>query len=267
MRQVADYLKKVTRLHAGQPKYNAMLAMVLQPFADLQVFLKNLPQQFDVDVAIGVQLDIVGIWVGRSRNISVPIPDPYFRWGEAKRGWGRGIWKGPFSTPAGIAALEDETFRLLIKAKISANAWDGTIGSAQAILEAFFIDWPNTFVFVEDNGDAPQQTNFFTWGDPSPLRGWGEGVWHDKGAELESLLATDMQMTIGVSGIIPSIVLLSILAQNLIPLKPVGVRLVVRVTSVNAAPVFGWGVNNQYVGGWGSGAWGVSPAQVANLSF
>src|ERR1700724_484376 len=104
MRQVSDYLKLVTRLHAGQPRFNAMLAAVLQPFSDLQAFLNSLPQQFDIDIAIGAQLDIVGQWVGQSRNITVPLPNIFFTWDSSNlaKGWDRGIWQGPYTTLNGI---------------------------------------------------------------------------------------------------------------------------------------------------------------------
>lgn len=266
MRQVSDYLKLVTRLHASQPKFNAMLSAVLQPFSDLQAFLNGLPAQFDIDIAIGAQLDIVGEWVGQSRHITIPLPDIFFTWGSPNlsKGWGRGIWKGPFATVSGITALDDDTYRLLLQTIVLANSWDGTVPAAQNILNRFFSAYPATYVFIDDHSDVSNPTNFFTWGSTNPLNGWGEGVWFDKAASVASQHANDPSMTIVVSGKIPSIVLLSILDQGLIEIKPHGVRSDVSVTSVDGAPVFGWGINNQYIGGWGVGAWGVTPTQLVS---
>jgi Protein of unknown function (DUF2612) len=266
VRTVADYLDKVTSLHRKQPDYNAMLAMVLQPFSDLQAFLRELPQQFDVDVAIGAQLDVVGLWVGVTRNIPVPDVSPFFSLDDPNlaRGFDKGIWKGPYTPGTTLSALGDDDFRRVIKARIAANSWDCTIPSANSILAGLFAEWPNTFVFMEDRGDSPLQTNFFTLDDISPLRGFDEGMWYQPGETAESLLATDMLAIIAVSGQIPSIVLLEVLAQGMIPLKPVGVRTPILVTSVDG-PIFGLDVDNTMIGGFDHGAWGVDPNLLPSL--
>ena len=265
MRLVSDYLKLVTRLHASQPKYNAMLAAVLQPFSDLQAFLNSIPAQFDIDQAIGAQLDIVGQWVGQSRFISVPLPNIFFSWDDPNlaKGWDRGIWKGPYATVNGLSALDDDTYRLLLKTIVIANSWNGTISAAQAILNMFFDDFPSTYVFIDDHTTVSQPSNFFEWDAPNLINGWDSGVWFQPSLAIENQPAFDPSMTIAVSGNIPSIPLLSILDQGLIEIKPEGVRSNVSVTSVNGAAVFGFDVNNQYVGGWDFGAWGVSPEQLS----
>jgi hypothetical protein len=264
VRLVSDYLAKVTRLHASQPKYNSMLSAVLQPFSDLQAFLNGLPQQFDIDQAIGAQLDIVGLWVGQSRNISVQLPNIFFSWDSANlaKGWDRGVWQGPYATVNGLSALDDDTYRLLLKTIVLANAWDGSISSAQAILNNFFASYPSTFVFIDDHTTFSQPSNFFIW-DAGPLNGWDAGVWFEPSLAIQNQPANDPSMTIAVSGKIPSIVLLSILEQGLIEIKPEGVRSDVKVTSVDGTPIFGWDVENQYISGWDNGAWGVTPEQLA----
>ncbi len=267
MRQVSDYLSLVTRLHASQPKYNAMLAAVLQPFSDLQAFLNSLPMQFDIDVAIGAQLDTVGAWVGQSRNIPVPLPNIFFAWDSTNlaKGWDRGIWKGPYATLNGLSALDDDTSRLLLKTIILANSWDGTIPHAQDILDNFFAAFPLTYVFIADHANVSRPPNFFQWDNPDPAHGWDQGVWFEPRFAASNQPANDPSMTIVVSGKIPSLVLLSILDQGVIEIVPEGVRSTVSVTSVDSAPVFGWDVDNQFIGGWDKGAWGVTPTQLENL--
>jgi hypothetical protein len=265
MRQVSDYLKLVTRLHAGQPKYTAMLAAVLQPFSDLQAFLNDLPHEFDIDQADGAQLDIVGQWVGQSRNISIPLPNIFFSLDSPNlaNGLDRGIWKGPYATENGLTALDDETYRLLLKTIVLANAWDGTIPAAQAILDNFFGAYPATYVFIDDRATISQSSNFFMLDPVSPLNGLDNGVWFEPSLAAQNQPANDPAMTIAVSWKIPSIVLLSILDQGVIEIKPEGVRSDVSVTSVDAAPIFGLDVNNHYIGGLDIGAWGVTPTQLA----
>ena len=75
--------------------------------------------------------------------------------------------------------------------------------------------------------------------------------------------AVNMRWQIGVSQKIPTPVDLEILAQDLIPVKPAGVSLDIKVTTVDNAPLFGWGISNEFIGGWGQGAWGASPSYVA----
>lgn len=264
MRTIADYLAKVTYPNDKQPNYMAVLAGVLQPFSDLQVFLNGMPSQFDLDSAIGAQLDVAGQWIGQSRNITIPIPDVWFSFGDANRGFGRGVWKGPYAQGTMIDALDDDTYRRLLKAKVLANSWDGTLRQGQAILNAFFND-PATYVFIEDRAQISTPRNFFAFGDPA--RGFGASVWYSPGETVSSAARLDISMAICVAGKIPSVVLLSILEQNLIPIKPAGVEADVVVTSVNGAPLFGFGAQNQYISGFGSGAWGVDPYAIIDLRY
>jgi hypothetical protein len=219
VKTVDDYLSLITPWHAGRPRFRATVEGLVAPVVSLQEFIAHLPEDFDLDEAIGNQLDVVGQWVGRSRFIPVPIAGLYFTWDDPTRGWDKGIWRGPYDTQYGIIRLDDETYRRLLYAKIMTNNWDGTVAGGQAALDEFFND-PDTLVFIQDNND--------------------------------------MTMTIGVSQKIPSPLLLSILYKYF-PLKPSAVQTYYNVTSVDQSPLFGFDVQNEYVSGWDSGAWGVTP--------
>lgn len=65
-------------------------------------------------------------------------------------GWGEGSWKGQFSPDSGLTSLPDDVYRILIKAKIAANSWDGTIPGAYAIWETVFSD---NIIIIQDNQD------------------------------------------------------------------------------------------------------------------
>lgn len=259
MRQTSDYVALITPQHTDKPKFVATVSASVDPLAQLQATLLELEIAFDLDTAVGAQLDAVGVRVSRSRQLRQALPNLYFTWGDPNRGWGRGVWKGPYDTSYGITLLDDDTYRRLLKAKVLANAWDGTVAGEQGILDAYFVD-PATHVFVEDGAYATLNEQWFTWNDP--LRGWGQGVWKPLGATPSGVTRVSMQMTVGVSGKIPSLVDLGLLGQDLIAARPMGVEVNYRVTSVDGAPVFGWGVDNQYIGGWGRGAWGVTPDYV-----
>ena len=75
MASVDDYLALITAYHRGKPKFAAMVRAIVEPFVAIQDFIAHLPLDFDLDLAIGVQLDVVGEWVGRSRFIETPLPN------------------------------------------------------------------------------------------------------------------------------------------------------------------------------------------------
>ncbi len=252
---VSAYLGRITPWQSEHPRYTATVSGALQPVCDVQGVLAGIPKAFDLDVAVGAQLDVVGEWVGRSRNVRIPIPQPWFTWGDPVRGWGAGVWKGPYSGTFGVYQLDDETYRRLLRANILAKRWDGTVPGAQAAFDVFFND-PDTYVFVQDKAQVPYPTNTFSWSVPGS--GWGQANWGGLGSSA-GLGRVDVAMTICIAGKIPSQMALGLLAQNAIPIKPGGVSVEYRITSVDRRPVFGFGVQNKYISGWGTGAWAVSP--------
>lgn len=221
MTDVDSYLALITSYHRGKPKFAAMVKALVEPVVAQQAFLDHLPRDFDLDEAVGVQLDQVGEWVGRTRFVRVPIANAWFSFDHDMRGFDQGVWYQPqYDTPAGITRLDDETYRTLLRAKIAANNWDGTLPSAKAALEILF---PNgeTSIIVIDN--------------------------------------QDMTITFGVSGVIPSALFIALLSDGYLPLKPEGVRADYRITTVSG-PLFGFDVENEFIAGFDAGAWGAPPS-------
>ncbi|KVZ79915.1 DUF2612 domain-containing protein [Burkholderia ubonensis] len=217
MADLNDYTALITSEHRDKPRFAAMVAAVVQPLVDQMNLLASMPGKFDLDVAVGDQLDTVGRWVGVSRRIRTPLTGIYFSFDTAGLGFDQGIWKGPFDPDTGLTLLDDDTYRLVIRAKIGANHWDGTLEQSAAILNSIF--GADTHVFIEDH--------------------------------------QDMSMTIGISGKVPSAVFLALLAGGYIPLKPEGVRVnYTIVTTVDSAPLFGFDMSGPYVAGFDAGAWG-----------
>src|SRR6185437_7170547 len=240
MREVAWYLAKVPPEHAGDPNFMAELSAVLQPLSDAQKVINSLPQLFDLDLAIGVQLDATGLWAGITRKIPVPVPNPWFAWDTSGLGWDQGYWQGPFEGIA-LASLDDETFRRLIRAKIAANNCNGLQSSVQNCLTTYF-----------DPADYTS-TRFAVYDATDPI-----------GAN--SLQSSGMSIGVIVAGTIPNAVDLAILGQFLIPFVPAGVSIDWGVTTIDGSPVFGFDLDNEYIAGWDDGAWGADPGFVAQLS-
>lgn len=223
-RESSFYTGLITGRHrAFAPDFVATVDFCVRGPIGLADFLASIPEAFDVDEAVGVQLDVDGRWIGRSRIIDVPLPNLWFSWGDPARGWGRGVWRQPFDPGTGQHLLDDETYRRLLYAKIDANSWDGTSPSAYDIMTKFF--GPSlpaaTRLFVQENDDKT--------------------------------------IVFGISGEVPDPLLMSLWANDYVPLKAAGNRSYHYVTSINHTPLFGWGMDNDYVGGWGRGSWGVSP--------
>lgn len=103
---VTPYLALLPSEHADKPNFVAVLTAAVQPFADQQVTLKSLPTQFDLDSAVGVQLDALGVRVNRDRYALGP--------------------------------LADDVYRTLLRATVIANHWDGSVAGAYEAWDALF---------------------------------------------------------------------------------------------------------------------------------
>lgn len=214
------YLDLIPNWNRAKPKFNATISALVEPLSGIQSFVRNLPVDFDLDIAIGVQLDVVGEWVGRNRYIATPIPNVWFSFDIEGVGFDQGVWKGVYDLDGGMTRLDDDHYRILLKAKIAANQWDGTLPGAKVVLAPLFDS--ASIVFIQDH--------------------------------------MDMSMTVGVSGKIPSAVTLALLAGGYVPLKPVGVRVNYLVVSDDETPMFGFDVENEFISGLDKGSWGISPA-------
>lgn len=132
-----EYVALITQEHIDKPKFVATVTASVSPFAKLQEVMRKFISDFDVDSAIGTQLDQVGLWVGVSRTIGVPIAGYYFSWDDVvSDGWDNGVWKGIGDPDSGFTQLPDDIYRSLIKAKIQANHWRGDIAGAYDIVNA-----------------------------------------------------------------------------------------------------------------------------------
>ena len=145
------YLSLITSEHQERPKFKATVDACVSPFAAIQEVLLSLPKEFDLDTATGVQLDTVGRWAGIGRRVDSPITGVYMEWdGAASVGWESGVWKDQFDSADGLMTLPDDSYRLLIKAKIASNHWDGTIPGAYAVWEQVF---KGSYLIIEDLQD------------------------------------------------------------------------------------------------------------------
>lgn len=149
MRTLSDYLALVTHEHQ-KPNFLAWLTALLQPFVDLQTVAMALPTDFSLTSAVGAQLDVVGLWVGISRNLATPITGVFFSWDTDNLGWDQGQWQGQYQTGDQLTVLDDDDYRLLLQARIASNHWDGTVPGAYAVWNIAFASTGNTLL-MQDN--------------------------------------------------------------------------------------------------------------------
>lgn len=149
MMQNLDYYKRlVTSEYRGSPRFTAMVEKLVNYGLDIDDSINNMLLAFEVDNASTAQLDILGSIVGTSRQLSfepsaaaigeVICPSP----AEMASGEVYPIIYTP--TPDKHAStqlltgyppaemgegnlLDDDVFRLMIKARIIQNTWKGTI--------------------------------------------------------------------------------------------------------------------------------------------
>jgi Protein of unknown function (DUF2612) len=138
MASIDDYTKLVASEHSDKPNFMAMVSAALQPIVDLQNLMASFPSAFDVEVAVGTQLDVVGQWVGRSRALTIPINNPYFSLDIDGLGLDESVWLRPFDPATHLVQLPDDAYRILLLAIIGANQWDGTIEGAYSIFDIVF---------------------------------------------------------------------------------------------------------------------------------
>lgn len=212
---LTDYLNLITSLYRSQPKFMALCEALVAPLVEVQEVLGLTGEAFDLDDAVGVQLDQVGEWVGRSRDLTTPLTGVYFSWDESDVGWNEGTWRGPYDPETGLTSLPDDVYRMLLRAKIAANGWDGTIPGAYEIWDQLF-DSSGIIIVIQDG--------------------------------------QDMSMVVGVAGVVPDVVFRSLLIGGYLPLKPVGVCIRYYALPVETGPLFSWDCDSDAVSGWGA-AW------------
>jgi hypothetical protein len=222
MRTLADYLALVPSQHQGKPKYMATLELVLAPQVAMQEFINNIPQAFDLDEAIGVQLDIVGQWIGATRYINAPINGIFFSFDTSGQGFDQAIWFGPFTPTQGLIALYDDLYREFLYAKAAANEWNGELTSAWNIYQMLLAPYPGAMLLVQDN--------------------------------------QDMTMTVAIGGTLPPVLVQLLVLNEHLPLRPSGVQQFSYLTSVPGAPLFGFDVETALISGLDVGSIAVPPS-------
>lgn len=213
-----DYVNLITSSWNQKPNFVAMVNAVTAVPVQVQSLLTSMIPIFDLSLPpVGNQLDIIGQWVGVSRNIPIPISGVFFSWDgtDFTLGWNYGTWQ-PSTAPTEVTSLPDDAYLTLIRARIAANGWDGTINGAYAIWDSIF---PQFVILIQDNQNMS----------------YGLAI---------------------VGGIVDSLTL-ALLTGGQLPLRPEGVEITEYYVSVDTNPAFAWDIAtpSALLSGWNEGSW------------
>ncbi|MDD9238258.1 DUF2612 domain-containing protein [Enterobacter roggenkampii] len=223
---MSKYTDLITNYHAGKPLFFQHVDLSTRPLTDVSTSLNSLITAFDIDTAVGVQLDILGEWIGRSRIVSVPISGIYFSFDTDGLGFDQGVWQGPYDPDSGYTALSDETYRVILKAKIAINNWDGTNDSLPQILDTA-LTGSGLRMQIVDNQDMTISIWVFPEVDISDV----------------------------------SLELIAAIKQGYLTVKAAGVwggsiEIPAVETPSEGNRFFGFDMDNEYIAGFDDGAWG-----------
>lgn len=217
---MSKYTELITNYHATKSKFPQHIDLITRPLTDVSTSVADMIRKFDVDSANGEQLDIIGLWVGRSRLVTTPISNVYFSWDTDGLGWDQGNWQGPYDPDADFTSLSNDVYRLVLKAQIAINQWDGTVGHLEELLELIFS---------------------------------GTGI------EMQIIDNMDMSISISaiaLNGIAnTSAELIEVIKSGALTVKAAGVRVKSLDVIDPAHPLFGFDIQNTAIAGFDNGYW------------
>ncbi len=128
MADIQRYLDLIISEYRDKPNFIAWLTANLSLVDGCTAAASSFVGAFDLDTAVGAQLDVLGLIVGVQRTVDFQ--------------------------PSGGASpvLDDDTFRLAIRARIAKNGWDGTITGIQSLWQNLFGAVP-AYLILHDNQD------------------------------------------------------------------------------------------------------------------
>jgi hypothetical protein len=120
---ISYYLSLIPSQYQSSPKFLAFVTMLLKKFDDVTNCLLDFTNAFDLNYAIGVQLDALGQILGISRTL-------------------------PFQPSGGLSPiLGDKDYRTLLLAKVYLNLWNGEADALQPLWQNIF---PSGTIVIDD---------------------------------------------------------------------------------------------------------------------
>lgn len=138
--------------YRGQPRATAQIAAFVEQ-ACTDLILQQIANAYDVDTAVGVQLDVIGQYVGVSRNIGAPTAQPYFSFWSTASARNPALYQGtwnPVTDGPTIPAASGGNTGWWYAASVSGTS---TAPIAQAFLAGDII-YSNGTTWIYENADS-----------------------------------------------------------------------------------------------------------------
>ena len=164
---MTDYTQYITSQHNQRQRFVDTVFALTEMAQAIRSVVDAIPGHFDLDLAIGAQLDIIGLWVGQSRYIKDALPAEFFGFDDtpAALGFGEegmpyigGRWYEEGESSMSTSVLHDELYRLLIRARIVKNHYRGGFAGIIAGARQIFDD-EKIHVSVQDLGNMAMRVN------------------------------------------------------------------------------------------------------------
>lgn len=142
--------------YSGKPKASATVSEIVRRFKNNFDAMAQFDEAFDLDLAVGAQLDIIGKIVGISRNIEGVIPKIFFGFDDNVNA--RGFSLAPFYTldqqKYTDTQLSDSDYRFFIRIKIAKNHAKATMADDNGSnLNHVILSMFDGYAYMVDNKD------------------------------------------------------------------------------------------------------------------
>lgn len=202
-----------------KPLLSAWVDAVTEGLDSNRALLQTMALKFDLDTAVGQQLDFVGEWVGIGRVLDLPATTGYFSFDVEGLGWDQAPWYFEASPIIVPYRLDDDHYRMLLRAKVANNVWDGSVPGAYRVWGQFYPDGKPFRFFIQDLGNMEM---------------------------LQGFVGTDGPVTVDA---------IALLRSGALGLKPVGVRVQYAFLPDTAGPMFAFDLSTDEFAGWDTGSW------------
>jgi len=149
---ILQYQDLMLNQYRNAPKASATIGLLVQK-AIIDLVELEVQDAFNLDTAIGVQLDVLGLYIGFDRNVLIPLDRFFFKftdyadpvslyagftdYTDPNVNAGSSWYLYIFATEANTA-LDDDTYRTLLKLKVILNQSHNTLSEIASNLYQFF---------------------------------------------------------------------------------------------------------------------------------
>jgi hypothetical protein len=159
-----EYKKLLIIQYSDKPKALAQIQLTVSKLEEVYNLISSFKTAFDLDIAVGKQLDIIGKMVGISRKVPFAVPKNYFGFEGHPHSYPMGNkfienfvsypMKNKFEIPYTTGELNDYDYRFFMKAKIIKNNTKSTMIDINNLSLQNAIDYLfNNTGYVVDNKD------------------------------------------------------------------------------------------------------------------